>query len=375
MNSNTGIRHIITGCLLGWVILPAQAQAAQPVPATTKPSPQPSLVVVEKEMDLGKIPSTSKTGFKVHLKNRGTKPVKLTRVSAPCGCTAVAPTLVEMAPGQEIEIPVTFDPHGYFATTTKQLDFASDDPARPAFTWHFRADVQSPTIPQPKALGLNMIEGIMPSQEASFRFVPARTALHVKSLAFEDTEGLPIVPKLKWHMEQGEARGTLTLDQKDYTPEVAAQERTLQRHARLVLTTTDGGSDWIDVYWRFDGFVWSQPSSISLGEIPYGEARSGQAFLAWRLPVKNARVTSIQTTTSNLSATVEPYANTTQIIKFTYKGNNAGRFAERVRLTIDAEDTTSLVEGAPAKVKRIVYLTVSGIVTPATAPAKPVVEK
>lgn len=366
MNTHTTTRIL---CFAAAISQFASAQqAAQPAQTPAKDGPRPSLVVVEKELNLGKIPSTAKAGFKVHLRNQGGKPVRLLRVSAPCGCTAVAPTMAEIAPGQEIEIPVTFDPHGYFSTTVKQLDFQSNDPARQGFTWHFQADIQSPTIPQPKALGLNLIEGVTPNQEVTFRFVPARTAFKVQSLAFAKEEDLPVLPEVKWNMDHGEVKGTLILSQSAYTPSIAAAERNIQRHARLVLTTTGGDSDWIDVYWRFDGFVWAQPSTINLGEIPVGTTHEGQAFLAWRLPLKNVKVVKVSTSSPDLTAEVSPYNLNTQAIRFAWHGSKPSRFMERIMLDIEADDTSTTINAAPAKVHRLVYVNVSGIVSPIKPP-------
>jgi len=71
--------------------------------------------------DLGTMKEGQIVELSWRFKNAGTKPLVITNVSAPCGCTVPAPPKEPIAPGKEGRIEAKFDTKGQIGTPIKSV--------------------------------------------------------------------------------------------------------------------------------------------------------------------------------------------------------------------------------------------------------------
>lgn len=79
--------------------------------------------------DINPVKGIQKTTF--FIKNSGEAPLKLTQISTSCGCTKATPSSEEIAPGEQTELSVTFDPSFHPGTVGKiirKVYIESNDP-------------------------------------------------------------------------------------------------------------------------------------------------------------------------------------------------------------------------------------------------------
>lgn len=88
------------------------------------------LTVVEgNEISFGKIYQTGKMVHKViTLKNAGADSIIIKKVSTSCGCTAALLSDSVLAPGQQTEVKIRFNPTGYIGEVTKYVYVSNSDP-------------------------------------------------------------------------------------------------------------------------------------------------------------------------------------------------------------------------------------------------------
>ena len=330
-------------------------QAAPPKPSAPAPAPRTEpagapaypVLVKEPELDLGKIKATEIQHFKITLVNSGSAPLVIEGISAPCGCTAVAPIRKSLAPNESLEVPISFDPHGYWGPLSRRVDIHTNDLAKPLLLWNFKSDIQSPTIPQPKGVYMNVEESASTPATATFRFVPTTTAIKPKTLRFE---GSPkTAPALSWRLESGEVKGTLVLDPKKLTSSQMADERGQARFTKLILTLEDGSTDWIMVNW----FI--QPA---IQVFPLRAAFMGQPGLVMEQKVSLSSATPFRILSAKSShgsvKVILPLpgaAQTAFVLQVRAEGLPAGEYNEKITLTLDSPKVKELTIPVTAIIK------------------------
>ena len=341
-----------TLAVLGQSVTNHTAQPKPPVPAPaarTEPVVAPAypVLVKEPELDLGKIKGTEIQHFKITLVNTGTTPLVIEGISAPCGCTAVAPVRKSLDPNESLEVPISFDPHGFWGPLSRRVDIHTNDPSKPLLRWNFKSDIQSPTIPQPKGVYMNVEESASTPATATFRFVPTTTAIKPKSLRFE---GSPkATPALTWRLESGEVKGTLVLDPKKLSSSQMADNRGQARLAKLILTLEDGSTDWIMVNW----FI--QPA---IQVLPLRAAFMGQPGLVMEQKVSLSsatpfRILSAKSSHGSLKVILPPSgaAQTAFVIQVRSEGLPVGDYSEKVTLALDSPKIKELTIPITAIIK------------------------
>lgn len=350
-------RHLallLTASLFGGLIhiSAASPQAAQPS------AQRPALDVVEPtDHDLGNMPATEIRKFSIRLVNRGDTPIQIHRIHAPCGCTALPPVKSVLDPKESVEIPVTFDPHGLYGNVIRQIDFQSSDPARPAFTWRFKANVQPSSLPQPKTVFIPIMEGL-PAEEqrqaitVPFRFVPIGKAITVKSLALDENIPLDpktdLIPKITWKLENGEVKGTVGFDMAAITPEKAALNRNKFQKHRLVLKQQDGTWDYIDLAWRLESPIWANPERIVIRDAKQHEERVTTFRVLWRSSKPMPKPKGARSTSKDITVTF-PADNAPQqpgtssfLVSVAYKPSIPGKVLERIFIDLDDPEIKSI---------------------------------
>ena len=95
---------------------------------------QPKAVIRPIAYDFGEIVQDSVVTTYYVITNEGNDFLKITNVSASCGCTAVMPEKNELKPGESTNIKVTFNSKGRSGKQTKIITVETNDPKSPTIT-------------------------------------------------------------------------------------------------------------------------------------------------------------------------------------------------------------------------------------------------
>ncbi len=99
------------------------------------------------------------TGAMVHkvitVKNVGSDSVKIGNVSTSCGCTAAIVATKALAPGQETDIRIQFNPAGYIGGVTKYIYITSSYKKSPLMTVRMTGNVAYALQPTPRYVQFN----------------------------------------------------------------------------------------------------------------------------------------------------------------------------------------------------------------------------
>lgn len=109
---------------------PTGVQGPSPHGAPAQPADLSKCALVFETMrhDWGEITDTSPAQFTFKFKNTSDKTITISSVRATCGCTTPQLTKKTYNPGEQGEIPVTFNPQNRKGPQTKQVIVESDDP-------------------------------------------------------------------------------------------------------------------------------------------------------------------------------------------------------------------------------------------------------
>lgn len=104
-------------------------------------SAQPSAVIHPMEYDYGDIVQDSIVTKIFVITNEGNDVLKITRVWASCGCTAVMPAKNELKPGESTDIKVTFNSEGKSGKQNKTVYIETNDPKNSTIKLAFTGNV------------------------------------------------------------------------------------------------------------------------------------------------------------------------------------------------------------------------------------------
>lgn len=89
---------------------------------------EPKAVIRPMTFDFGEIVQDSIVTTNFVITNEGGDLLKITKVHASCGCTAVMPEKDELKPGESTNINVTFNSKGRLGKQTKIITVETNDP-------------------------------------------------------------------------------------------------------------------------------------------------------------------------------------------------------------------------------------------------------
>ena len=78
------------------------------------------------------------------LQNVGDEPLTIDDIQVSCGCTTTSLAKSTLAPGESVDLEVTFDSAGFGGKMTKNIYVKSNDPSTPKFTLRLTGKVRSP---------------------------------------------------------------------------------------------------------------------------------------------------------------------------------------------------------------------------------------
>lgn len=297
------------------------------------------LVIEEAPKDLGTISASSPQAFSIHLKNQGPQPAAVKRISVSCGCTTVATPQAPLGPGERIEIPVNFNPKGFFGDIVKHITVEPADSVAPRIDWSFKAKIVTAYVPMPKVGTITFMEGKGPA-EAPFRFVPANSPGKVKSVELKWDN--PVSPEMNWSLVQGEVVGKLRLGASPISAEDLAGIRGRSGVGKVVVTTDSDEKIEMDVYWNCVGLVDVQPGRLSLvyntSAAPGGQLQGQGSSLVYSQEV--FKVLKVRTSSEWLKAKVQAQDGTHMRWRVSVEVSGAlpkGHYNETVTLETDSK--------------------------------------
>ena len=105
---------------------------------------QPKLILQQSNYDFGDIQQGEKVSHIFVLSNGGGDLLKISNVSASCGCTAAAPEKNELGPGESTNLNVTFNSAGRMGKQSKTVRIYSNDPNNPEMLLSITGNVITP---------------------------------------------------------------------------------------------------------------------------------------------------------------------------------------------------------------------------------------
>jgi hypothetical protein len=105
---------------------------------------QPKIVLQQTSYDFGTIKQGEVATHDFVLSNSGGDLLKISNVSASCGCTAAAPEKKELAPGESTNLKVSFNSAGRQGKQNKTIRVYSNDPQNPEMVLTFTGVVVLP---------------------------------------------------------------------------------------------------------------------------------------------------------------------------------------------------------------------------------------
>ncbi|MFM7630171.1 MAG: DUF1573 domain-containing protein [Algoriphagus sp.] len=91
----------------------------------------PQLFISQKIIELGEINSSTVIRKSVELKNLGKKNLELRKIQGNCECLVVEPSKNSLAPGEQMELMLTFDPVGRKGIDHRNIYLFTNDPVNP----------------------------------------------------------------------------------------------------------------------------------------------------------------------------------------------------------------------------------------------------
>jgi len=130
-----------------FVITAGQENTKVDAPAAS-PSSKAKIFVPNTAWDWGYMPKGIKVSHTYKIQNVGEDTLKITSVKPSCGCTSAPLKKNNLAPGEIVDLEVSFDSKNMMGKVNKSVTVSSNDPASPSLALTFSANVgiESPTV-------------------------------------------------------------------------------------------------------------------------------------------------------------------------------------------------------------------------------------
>ncbi len=111
---------------------------------------QPRLFIPEgTNLDFGLVPTGKNHLHTLSIHNIGTQPLKISNVSASCGCTGTLMSHNTVAPGDSTILTITFDPSRFAGVVDKSITMNTNDTAHASVRILFKANVVKALLVEP----------------------------------------------------------------------------------------------------------------------------------------------------------------------------------------------------------------------------------
>src|SRR5574341_98266 len=127
---------IVSLMLLAYVVVTAQQDTSKQ--ATSAPTPPPSkakILVPNTSWDYGYMPKGIRVSHVYQIQNVGEDTLKISSVKPSCGCTSAPLKKNILAPGELVDLEVSFDAKNFMGKVHKTVTVNSNDATNPALVF------------------------------------------------------------------------------------------------------------------------------------------------------------------------------------------------------------------------------------------------
>lgn len=255
------------------------------------------------------------------IKNAGKTELIITNVHTSCGCTVATPAKQHLAPGESVELPVTFDTSFQKGAKVREITVFSNDPKSPQTIVTLQGTVKLLVEADPSEINFDKLRfGSTANRELVISDLAGGKDFHVGSIT-NSNPNLKVTQSPRPDGKPG-ARldvallGSMPIGPFDDTIDVVTNRRPLQVH----------------VFGQITGDLNLEPAQISFGIVPHGES----ALRILKLTndsTKPVQVTAVSSSNQSVDAKVEPiaagkeYKITVELRKNTPDGQLRGQLA------------------------------------------------
>jgi hypothetical protein len=234
------------------MLLAVGAQAA----ATPSPMPtgaQPQIQAANPVYDFGQVVEGTRVKHEFTVKNNGKADLIIGQVQSSCGCTVAQSDKKRLSPGEETQLPVTFDTSHERGHASRRIDVYTNDPVTPdlALTVQGVIKVESEATPAELDYG-NVKHGTALTRDVVISYHGKANDFKINkvsnsnsSIAVTQEPGFKLKVALLKTMPPGPFQDTI---------EVATNGRPLE----------------VPVYGRIVGDLVADPAQVSFGILPHG---------------------------------------------------------------------------------------------------------
>ncbi|MGO9063033.1 MAG: DUF1573 domain-containing protein [Candidatus Binataceae bacterium] len=308
------------------LLLAVRADAAgSPSPIPT--GPQPRIQAANPVYDFGEVVEGTPVKYEFTIKNIGQAELIIGQVQSSCGCTVAQSDKKRLAPGDETQLPVTFDTSHERGRANRRIDVYTNDPQTPDLALNIQGviKVESEATPAEVVFG-NVKHRTEQTQEVAISyhgkgkdFRITKVANSNSNIAVTQEPGLKLKVSLLKTMPAGPFQDTI---------EIATNGRPIE----------------IPVYGRIVGNLVTEPAQVSFGILPHGAG----AMRIVRLTNSGPHPVAIKGVSSTNPAVVvqsEPIS-AGKVYKVTLelrKGTPDGQLRGQVVIQTDDPEQTSLM--------------------------------
>lgn len=117
----------------------------------------PELIVDQGSFNFGSVAQGRKVQHTFRIRNGGDAPLRIKKLEASCGCTAVKPSSSVVPPGKSATIEVTFDSSSFSGKVVKTVALTSNAGKSPSYTFSMEGTVTEELQVVPRQLSLGPV--------------------------------------------------------------------------------------------------------------------------------------------------------------------------------------------------------------------------
>lgn len=330
--------------LLGGLLF-ALLGASSPASASRLQVTGPAIRVDPALIDLGVMPQETIERTRSWISNIGTDSLRITQIDSDCGCTVANVLRKVLAPGDSVELKISFNSRHYAGDLLKRITVVSNDPGAPKSAIKLKVHVKPLAVVEPEFIDFGFLPRgktasrtltLKAAREDSLRLLrvhlPENTFSHeIQPIDEPDSTGYALEIELRADAPLGDIRTRAGL-------ETNRTERPIQ----------------VAIQGTVHGFFLPRPNRISFGQFEAGVLKTVRLRLEARSPGSH-EVKNVSFSRSGLSARVTPLepGRVYEIAITATPELPAGQLREEMRIATDDPAEPEIVVPIRGNIKQI----------------------